>query len=78
MYKDCVMRKIAEVMRKTAKVMRKIAELSARLRRKCIFKVHFSEVFLSKVYFCKMYPTRVSSKLCEFIEDETLMGFINR
>ena len=31
------------------------------------FKVHFSEAFLSKVYFCEMYPTCVSSKLCEFI-----------
>ena len=31
------------------------------------FKVHFSEVFLSKVHFCEMYPTCVSSKLCEFI-----------
>ena len=27
-----------------------------------------SEVYLSKEYFCKMYPTCVSSKLCEFIE----------
>ena len=26
-----------------------------------------SEVYLSKEYFCKMYPTCVSSKLCEFI-----------
>ena len=25
-----------------------------------------SEVYLSKEYFCKMYPTCVSSKLCEF------------
>ena len=25
------------------------------------------KVYLSKVYFCKMYPTCVSSKLCEFI-----------
>ena len=30
---------------------------------KCIF----SKVCLSKVYFCEMYPTCVSSKLCEFI-----------
>ena len=29
-----------------------------------------SKVYLSKVYFCKMYPTCVSSKLCEFICDE--------
>ena len=34
------------------------------------FKVHFSEVFLSKVYFCEMYPTCVSSKLCEFISGD--------
>ena len=26
-----------------------------------------SEVYLSKEYFCKMYPTCVSPKLCEFI-----------
>ena len=26
-----------------------------------------SEVYLSKEYFCKMYPTCVSSKLCEYI-----------
>ena len=26
-----------------------------------------SKVYLSKEYFCKMYPTCVSSKLCEFI-----------
>ena len=25
------------------------------------------EVYLSKEYFCKMYPTCVSSKICEFI-----------
>ena len=29
---------------------------------KCIL----SKVYFSKVYFCKMYPTCVSSKLCEF------------
>ena len=29
--------------------------------------MYFSKVYLSKVYFCKMYPTCVSSKLCEFI-----------
>ena len=27
-----------------------------------------SEVYLPKEYFCKMYPTCVSSKFCEFIE----------
>ena len=26
-----------------------------------------SKVYLSKVYFCEMYPTCLSSKLCEFI-----------
>ena len=26
-----------------------------------------SKVYLSKVYFCEMFPTCVSSKLCEFI-----------
>ena len=26
-----------------------------------------SKVYFFKVYFCKMYPTCVSSKLCEFI-----------
>ena len=60
-----VMRKIADVMRRIAEVMRKIAEV------KCggnVFsKVHFSEVFLFKVHFCEIYPTCVSSKLCEFI-----------
>ena len=55
-----VMRKVAEVMRKIAEVMRKVAEVMWRL---CIF----SKVCLSKVYFCEMYPTCVSSKLCEFI-----------
>ena len=25
------------------------------------------KVYLSKEYFCEMYPTCVSSKLCEFI-----------
>ena len=29
-----------------------------------------SEVYLSKEYFCKMYPACVSSKLCEFINTE--------
>ena len=55
-----VMRKVAEVMRKIAEVMRKVAEVMWRL---CIF----SKVCLSKMYFCEMYPTCVSSKLCEFI-----------
>ena len=27
-----------------------------------------SEMYLSKEYFCKMYPTCVSSRLCEFIQ----------
>ena len=27
-----------------------------------------SKVYSSKVYECEMYPTCVSSKLCEFIE----------
>ena len=31
-----------------------------------------SKVYLSKVYFCKMYPTCVSSKLCEFIFVESV------
>ena len=31
------------------------------------FPVYFSKVYLSKKYFCEMYPTCVSSKLCEFI-----------
>ena len=26
------------------------------------------KVYLSKEYFCEMYPTCVSSKLCEFIK----------
>merc|ERR1712045_265179 len=49
----------------------RLHRLSARLRSSggnVFFKVHFSEVFLSKVHFCEMYPTSVSSKLCEFIE----------
>ena len=29
-----------------------------------------SKVYLLKEYFCKMYPTCVSSKLCEFIHQE--------
>ena len=55
-----VMCKVAEVMRKIAEFMRKVAEVMWRL---CIF----SKVCSSKVYFCEMYPTCVSSKLCEFI-----------
>ena len=46
-----IMCKIAEVMRKVAEVMRKVAEVMC----------------LSKVYFCEVYPTCVSPKLCEFI-----------
>ena len=43
-------------MRKIAEVVRKVAEV-----------MYFSKVCLSKMYFCEMYPTCVSSKLCEFI-----------
>ena len=32
------------------------------------------KVYLSKEYFCKMYPTCVSSKLCEFIRDVMSLG----
>ena len=28
------------------------------------------QVYLSKEYFCEMYPTCVASKLCEFIQQE--------
>ena len=35
-----------------------------------------SKVYSSKVYFCAMYPTCVSSKLCEFIF--FFPNFINR
>ena len=28
------------------------------------------KVYLSKKYFCEMYPTCVSSKLCEFISQD--------
>ena len=31
-----------------------------------------SKVYLSKVHFCEMYPTCVSSKLCEFIVTWTI------
>ena len=31
------------------------------------------KVYLSKEYFCEMYPTCVSSKLCEFILFKTLL-----
>ena len=42
------------------------------LRLKCSSNVYEglnarSEVYLSKEYFCEMYPTCMSSKLCEFI-----------
>ena len=37
----------------------------------------YSEVYLSKEYFCKMYPTCVSSKLCEFISDVFLIFSIH-
>ena len=35
------------------------------------------KVYLSKEYYCEMYPTCVSSKLCEFIysHHEMLRGF---
>ena len=33
-----------------------------------------SEVYLSKEYFCEMYPTCVSSKLCKFIFTEVREG----
>ena len=33
-----------------------------------------SKVYLSKVYFCEMYSTCVSSKLCEFICHEQTGG----
>ena len=29
------------------------------------------KVYLSKEYFCEMYPTCVSSKLCEFISNSS-------
>ena len=48
----------------------RLHRLSARLRSSegnVFFELQFSEVFLSKVHFCEMYPTCVSSKLCEFI-----------
>ena len=46
------------------------------------FKVYFSKVYVSKVYFCEMYPTCVSSKLCEFIfivkiSFVTVLAYIN-
>ena len=34
-----------------------------------------SEVYLSKVYFCEIYPTCVSSKLCEFIVSRFMFEF---
>ena len=30
------------------------------------------KVFLPKEYFCEMYPTCVSSKLCEFISEQKI------
>ena len=33
------------------------------------------KVYLSKEYFCEMYPTCVSSKLCEFIIIDNLFTF---
>ena len=33
------------------------------------------KVYLSKEYFCEMYPTCVSSKLCEFILILQSVGF---
>ena len=61
-----VMRKIADVMRKIVDVMRKIVDVMRKIA-DCGFlsKVYFSKMLLSKVY--EMYPTCVSSKLCEFI-----------
>ena len=32
-----------------------------------VYEGLYAEVYLSKEYFCKMYPTFVSSKLCEFV-----------
>ena len=37
--------------------------------------MYFSKVYLSKVYFCEMYTTCVSSKLCEFIWYEYIRIF---
>ena len=31
------------------------------------------KVYLSKEYFCEMYPTCVSSKLCEFISSSLMV-----
>ena len=36
-----------------------------------------SEVYLSKEYFCKMYPSCVSSKLCKFNLKHTVVGSAN-
>ena len=30
--------------------------------------MYFYEVYFPKLYFCEVYPTCVSSKLCEFIQ----------
>ena len=65
------MRKVAEVMRKVAEVMCKVAEVMRRnaevMRNVAEVMRKIAEVFLSKEHFCEMYPTCVSSKLCEFI-----------
>ena len=47
-------------------------------RLKCLqicMKAH-SKVFLSKVYFCKVYPTCVSSKLRNFIYFDNVLGVL--
>ena len=36
------------------------------------------KVYLSKEYFCEMYPTCVSSKLCEFIFSEIFRKFFGK
>ena len=36
------------------------------------------KVYLSKEYVCKIYPTCVSSKLCEFISGSYLFAVMNR
>ena len=46
---------------------------------KCIWRLKCStQVYLSKEYFCEIYPTCVSSKLCEFIPSDTLIFGISR
>ena len=34
------------------------------------------KVYLSQEYFCEMYPTCVSSKLCEFILQFSIRGIL--